>query len=119
MKYLNLLFELGGDAHRFLKYLSAPFVAPLPWFLFTWPTNSPYKAVKYGKLSLSLPFALAFGCSFSSPGDQSQQQLPKICFRKGCGVVGQGSKEKKGLIMAWHTVLHYIDFIGKQNFWVR
>lgn len=118
MKYLNLLFELGGDAHRFLKYLSAPFVAPLPWFLFTWPTNSPYKAVKYGKLSLSLPFALAFGCSFSSPGDQSQQQLPKICFRKGCGVVGQGSKEKKGL-MVWHMVLHYIDFIGKQNFWVR
>lgn len=29
MKYLNLLFELGEDAHTFLKYLSAPFIAPL------------------------------------------------------------------------------------------
>lgn len=29
MKYLNLLFELGEDAHTFLKYLSASFIAPL------------------------------------------------------------------------------------------
>lgn len=57
-KHLNLLFELGGDAHRFLEYLSVPFTAPLPWFLFIWPTNSPYKAMRYGKLSVSLPFRL-------------------------------------------------------------
>lgn len=63
--------------------------------------------MRCGKLSASLIFPLGSSSSSFSPGDQFQQQPLEICFKKGCGVVGQDCQENKGLIMVWH------DFIGK------